>query len=151
MIKYPIVIISALILILALATPSLAFNPPNQGTDNATDVILWSGDNISLLVTTDSVTVEGLEGAMTKYLLLLVVALINAAAFWKRDSVFLKIIAVPVDIVYGLELTEGATIRSALWVSGVVIALIGMWFLFALVDEEVIGRIKKYVRRRREE
>jgi len=148
--KYLITIIIAVMLIALFAAPVVAFDTPSQGTDNATDVILWPGDNISLVVTADSITVEGLEDAMGMYLLLLVVALINAAAFWKRDSVFLKIIAVPVDIVYGLELTEGAVVRSALWVSGVVIALIGMWFLFALVDEEVIGRIKKYIRRRGE-
>ena len=38
-----------------------SFTPPTQGTDNATDVILWFGEGLDI----DSLTIEGLEDATT--------------------------------------------------------------------------------------
>ncbi len=35
-------------LALLVASPAFAFTPPSQGSDNATDVVLWHGDNLTL-------------------------------------------------------------------------------------------------------
>lgn len=69
-------------------------------------------------------------------ILLLVVALITALAVWKRESIFLRIIAAPVLIVYGLALAKTAVgAGTALWVAGVIIAIIGTSFIFSVVAE----------------
>lgn len=42
-----------------------------------------------------------------------------------KDSIFLNAMACPVCVVYGLRLAAAETIYTSLWVSGVVIAIIG--------------------------
>jgi len=45
--KYIIILLMVITSCLFTA-PALAFTPPVQGTDNATDIILWHGDNLTL-------------------------------------------------------------------------------------------------------
>jgi len=76
------------------------------------------------------------------FLLLFVVALITALAIWKRDSIFLRIIAAPVLIIYGLSLADGATgTGTALWVAGVIVAIIGTSFIFSIAAEVLLPRL----------
>lgn len=42
-----------------VAMPVYAYSPPNQGTDNATDIILWQGDTANVSITAANLTVKG--------------------------------------------------------------------------------------------
>ncbi len=60
-------LILACVIILGLVTtPVFAFSPPSQGTDNATDVVLWYGDNITITSAnlTGTITMANLQTAM---------------------------------------------------------------------------------------
>ncbi len=69
-----------------------------------------------------------------KFLTFIIVAAIVYLAFRPtkegEDNLFLLVLASPVSIVYGLSLASGETVRSPLWVAGIVIAIIGMYCLF---------------------
>ena len=41
-------LVALAIALVAGASPAFAFDPPDQGTDNATDIILWYGDNLTI-------------------------------------------------------------------------------------------------------
>lgn len=137
------------ILLVVWATPVYAFDPPSQPTDNATDVILWYGDNLTIEAA--AVTITGFEDAMVaaaeaqaaalvkgqgditgNYLTLLLVALIVALAFWKQN-LFLFLLTVPVSTVYGLTLAADEESGSPIWVAGIIIAIIGTYCLFKVV------------------
>lgn len=62
----------------------------------------------------------------------LVVALIVALVFWQRN-LFLYTLVVPVCMVYGLTLAADNTNGSPLWVSGIIVAIIGTYCLFKVV------------------
>jgi hypothetical protein len=62
----------------------------------------------------------------------MVIAALNALAFWQRH-IFIYLIVVPADIVYGLYLAAGATLYDSEWIEGVVIAVIGLFCLFRAV------------------
>lgn len=89
-----------LIILIALslyASPAYAYDPPDQGSDNATDVVLWYGDNltiediqgtisvdmtdVSTAVDNFTDTVEVESAAWISYTLLLFIVLVG---FWKR-------------------------------------------------------------------
>jgi hypothetical protein len=154
--KYITALTIALILILARTAPVMAYEPPSQETtDNATDVILWQGGEINInntqngtiaVSTNGTVEISGLEDGIDNikddvdnFFSLAVVGLITALALWRKDSVFIRIIACPLLVVYGLRLADSDSTHSALWIEGVVIALIGTSFLY----EPVIELIKK--------
>ncbi len=168
---YLTALLAALLLILTLAAPVYAFDPPTQGTDNATDVILWPGDTVnvtantilqgSVYVTSNAsiyiedvveaelegeVTVEvtGLEDFFDDIFLFIVIAAISAYAILKKDAVFAKIITSPLLIAYGARLAVTDTVYSTLWMAGVVIALIGTSLLFKVIWDAVGEKVKKY-------
>ena len=164
-------IIAILIITLALvATPASAYTPPGQGTDNATDVILWYGNNLTiangnLTIIGANVTIDGLEDAITAageaqaevladaqeastedYIALLLVAFVTGLAFWQR-SIFLYSITAPLNLVYGLSLATEQTNGTALWVAGLIVAIIGTFCLMKAVSMG-FSEIKLRLRRR---
>jgi len=142
------------VLVIALtagAGTAFAYDSPGQSTDNATDIILWYGDNLTIESGNLTLTVVGLEDALVEateaqatiitnnqtaianqYLALLVVALVIALVFWQR-TLFLYMLAVPVSMVYGLTLAADSDNGSSLWVAGIIIAVIGTYCLFKAV------------------
>ena len=148
-----------LLLSLAVATPALAFTSPAQGTDNATDVILWHGDNITIesgnititsanltgsVGLTGEVEVTGLTDTLSDiaddYLALLVVAFFIGVVLLKQSTV-LNALGVPVAFVYGLSLASGEDTYSTLWVAGVAIAIVGLYFLYQIAAD-VVAKIR---------
>ena len=79
---------------------------------------------------------------LSELIVLVVVILIMALAVLKRESVFFRIIAAPVGIVYGLRLADTDTTNSTLWMVGVVIAIIGTALLFTPIADTIIKRVK---------
>jgi len=149
-------------LIAAGTSPVFAFTPPSQSSDNATDVILWYGDNVTIESANVTLTIVDLEDALTAaaeaqatvitenqssisndYLALLIVAFIIALVFWQR-TLFLYILAMPVCMVYGLTLAADNTTQSSLWVSGIIVAVIGTYCFF----KAVMMGIEDYKRRK---
>ena len=125
-----------LISIIALLVPTtvLAYDTPTQGSANATDIILWYGDNLTVNggITIDgTITVAGLETALTDFLTLFIVALLVALVFW-QGTIFLYAVGSVTAIVYGLSLAIPSNSLS-LWVAGVAISLIGTYFLYCIV------------------
>jgi len=138
---------------------ALAYTPPGQGTDNATDIIIWYGDNITIesanltgeLTITD-LTVASEAGAQViadeitsiwnGFIIFLLAVTISALAFWQKN-VFLYLLAAPVNIVYGLNLASDADVASTQWVLGVVVAIIGMFCLFRVVVNELLPMTRR--------
>lgn len=139
----------ALFLTLFISSPALSFTPPSQGTDNATDVILWYGENLTIKA--HDITISGLEDALVAageaqaeiisasnntiagdFTLLFLVALVMTLVFCK-SNIFLYSLGAPTGIVYGLFLASGADGNISFWVIGVVIALIGTYCLFRVL------------------
>ena len=79
---------------------------------------------------------------MTAIYTLLIIALINVLAL-QQKSVFIYLIAVPLNMVYGLNLAADNTVNSPLWIAGVTIAVIGTFFLFRVAVAEVIPMMKR--------
>ncbi len=146
-----LILVVLVILLMAGAAPVFAFDPPGQGADNATDTILWYGDNLTIESDNLTLTIVDLEDALVaaaeaqaevltanqtsvanQYLALLLVTLIVALAFWK-NNLFLYALAMPVSMVYGLSLATDAVSGSSLWVTGIIIAIIGTYCLFKVV------------------
>lgn len=148
-IKYTaLALITALLAILGLAAPVLAFDPPAQDTTaNATDVILW-GDNVTLTldipdgVTLGEVEVTGLSDFLDSVLLFIIMAGITAFVVLSK-SIFGKCITSPLLIVYGCRMAIPEDIWSELWMAGVVIALIGTSLLFKVVWEAIKTKLTK--------
>lgn len=100
-----------------------AYTEPEQGSDNATDVIVWQGDTLNIDLS--DVVEETAEQLFT----FIVVAALATWAIMNKGW-FLKLVVCPVLIVYGLRLAGGETLFYPLWVAGVVIAVIGTYFLY---------------------
>ncbi len=132
-----IILLSGLLivfLIILCPLPVLAFSPPGQGADNATDVIVWHGDNLTLDTTGLNDALVDVESTVNnigeELFALLVVGSIMALIFWQRN-LFLFILGAPVAIIYGLTLTGPSPDWSLFfWIAGVIIAIIGTYCLF---------------------
>ena len=74
---------------------------------------------------------------MTAIYTLLIIALINVLAL-QQKSVFIYLIAVPLNMVYGLNLAADNTVNSPLWIAGVTIAVIGTFYLFRVAVSEAV-------------
>lgn len=155
--------LTALLLLVALLVPSgvaYAFDPPDQGTDNATDVILWHGDNLT--IQSANLTIADLEDALAaaaqahadtltdsmdgisdNWLSFFIVAFILMLIFW-RGGVILKALGMPVAFVYGFVTAGNADVFSPLWVAGVAIGILGLYFLYQIALEGIslLGRRK---------
>jgi hypothetical protein len=76
-------------------------------------------------------------------LLIVIVALFNALAFWQRH-IFLYILVFVMDMVFGLyysfqsdPFTGTSGVNTATWVIGVMIAILGLFCLFRAVMKVV--------------
>lgn len=135
-------------ILLIPAGVAYAYDPPSQGSDNATDVILWYSDNLTLEAVT--LTIVDLEDALTtaaeahadtvtdsmadisaKWLSFVIVAFLLWLVFW-RGGVILYALGVPVAFVYGFVTAGSATVFSPLWVAGVAIGILGLYLLYQI-------------------
>jgi hypothetical protein len=145
-----------LILILMIAGV-MSFQVRSASAFEASEnVSLWFSNNLTietanLTINSANVTVADIEESITAaaeagatiiaesqadasdaLLILLIVTLLNALAFWQKHP-FLYCLMVPLDIVYGLYYTVGNTEGSGAWVAGIIIALVGTFCLFRVV------------------
>ncbi len=136
-----------LIMLLALMVPvgtAYAFDAPNQGTDNATDVVLWHGDNLTIESATISGDIEvvglidSIEDIAADFLAFLIVAFLLVIIF-KYGNTILYALGVPVSFVYGFVTASSQEVYSPLWVAGVAFGLIGLYFLYITAS----GAIKR--------
>jgi len=129
-----IVIIAALIVVSVIfgvmAVKVFAYDEPAQGTDNATDIIIWHGDNLTI----ENITIEGLEDALvaaaiaqtdastaaqstllTTIIGFVIVILLAVLAYWHREML-LYIISGLAFMIYGFSYTDTSVYISALLV-----------------------------------
>ena len=128
-------------------TPAFAFTPPSQGTANATDVVLWHGDNATVnmpdLTTAAEAGAQVIADALIDFLdgliaFLLVIA-ITAFALIKGDpqrAPFPYLLAVPVNLVFGLIYASVKVPASSEWVEGVIVAIIGTYLLVRVATSQ---------------
>lgn len=143
------------LMVLLVASPVLAFDTPTQDTTtNATDVLIWYGNNLT--IDSANITIENLEDALmalwSNLLSFVLALLVTVLALWSnrphlvnsQKSQFLLLLAVPVDLVYGLALAAGSAVKSPQWVEGVIVAIIGTFCLVKVVLNQIaITRSKK--------
>lgn len=147
------------------ALPAMAYTPPGQSSDNATDIILWHGDNLTIASVNATVAITGLGGALTaageagaqviadeygsiwdEVLLFVLAGAITVLAFWqreKKDGDFLMIVACPVNMMFGLYLASDNTVGETKWVMGVIITIIGLFCLFAVVLPALLSGVQR--------
>ena len=142
-------------------TPALAYTMPGQGTDNATDIILWHGDTANISITSANMTIVSLETALTaageaqaqviadnqtviadKYILLLLVALFTALLFWQKNA-FLYLVGSVVLMAYGLSFAADNTVMSASWIVGMMIAVVGTYLLYRVAANELLPLLRR--------
>ena len=116
-------------------------------------------DNITYSSTYSTATIGGegmtavanaIANMATSALSLLLVVLITVLAFWSnrpslpqgQRSLFLLLLAVPVDLIYGLALAAGSTVASAEWVEGIIVAVIGTFCLIKAATDQVKSRTR---------
>lgn len=157
-----IVIIFLLLLVSLATTPALAFTEPSQSSDNATDVIIWHGDNL----TVDNITIEDFTGTITiadlqsaldaaadsgastlgddiqsvsdDWLSLILVAFLIVIVFWRNHPI-IDGIGTAICVVYGFTSAGNESLFSALWVAYLGMGLIGLYFLFRIATR-VVGK-----------
>jgi hypothetical protein len=129
------IVLLALLAVLIPAGSAFAFDPPAQSTDNATDVVVWHGDNLTI----NSVAITGLTDSNEKiaddYLSFIIMAFIVILALTIKGNAGLVVsgIAVPVTMVYGFRMASEYVVYTSLWMMGLCIGLGGVFFLFKLV------------------
>lgn len=116
-------------------TGHAAWAPPVQGTDNATDVILWGG-NVTLKLNLPGgisfggkLTITGLIDFLRKLHEFLVVAGITLFAVLTKNT-FGRCVTSLLLIVYGLKVAIPEATGATVWIMGVIIAMIGTSLLF---------------------
>jgi len=87
-----------------------------------------------------------LQTILSSVIGLFLVLAITALAFWQRN-VFLYLLAAPVNLVYGLSTAASSVVNSAMWVIGVIIAIIGTFCLFRVALDQY-SEIKSRARKR---
>lgn len=151
-----------IILTLLIAAPAYAFTPPSQGTDNATDVILWNGDNVtvesanvtgtanltgSITIDAGTVTIDGLETVLQDYLLFAIILSFMVVVFTVKykgqPHPFLNLMAFPLLLFYGISLTSGYDMFTAWWTAGTMIAILGTFCLIRVAVNAWTSRKKK--------
>lgn len=105
-------------------------------TDNFT---LTLSENITLTdlttVTPSAAAILGeglgneLQNIIDEILLFVIIATVTVLAFWQQN-VFLYLLAVPVNMTYGLTFAANSTTGTAAWICGIMVAIIGTFFLF---------------------
>ncbi len=161
------VLMAVALLLILTATPAEAFTMPTVNAENVTDVMLWVGDNLTLqsvtvngqlsgsanltgnvtsdIILTGEVTIVGLtdslEDIAASFLAFLMVVFFIILVIIKR-SIVLTGLACPVALVYGLLFASNQTVYSAEWVSGVAIAVLGIYFLYEVAAFKVKKQVK---------
>jgi hypothetical protein len=87
MLSVTILIGGSIALLLANGIPAKAFSEPVQGTDNATDVVLWYGENFTIQSGELNINITGLpeaiSDALEKY---------NNAASQRLNDIYIKVL-----------------------------------------------------------
>lgn len=139
------------LLLLLIPMPVYAYDIPGQGTDNATDVILWMGDNITIetanltidsgnLTVAGTVEITGLtesnEDIAGDFFSFLIVAFIIVLVL-KIGGPVLNSLGVIISFIYGFTLASDQEPYTLLWVAGVSIGLFGLYLFFEIAKEPV--------------
>lgn len=132
--KYALIILVALILSLVVAVPALAYDLPTQGSDNATDIILWHGDSANVTLSgfdietaiTDAATsiVNEVSDSLTTVLGFIVSVLVTFGlailAYWRGDK--------PLFFLSGIAfMIYGFTYWSTSEVYSIVLVVVGIF------------------------
>ncbi len=142
-IKIALSLVIALLSVLMISTaPVYAFDPPAQDSSaNATDVILWSGDNITISITSGNVTVPNLQESMEAAIDKLITglrSLMNTAvslgiivlsiilAFWHRDP-WAYLTAGILTLIYGIGYWGTSHLTAVLIVGFSLYLFVKMW------------------------
>ena len=78
---------------------------------------------------------------LTAAIAFLAFVFITILALW-QNKVILYALAAPVNIVYGFVTASEQEVYSPLWVAGVAIGILGLYFLYQ-IGADVFGRKKK--------
>lgn len=110
------------------------------------DDIFGRSANVSQAVQEGLLVVDMIDaiGALTDqfddigstFLILILVLAVNIMAFIagpRRHGMFLWFLATPVNIVYGFFLAATATLYDPFWVTGIIVAILGLYCLFRAV------------------
>ncbi|MBE3140043.1 MAG: hypothetical protein IMZ53_05610 [Thermoplasmata archaeon] len=103
------------------------------------------GGAMTAIATALTAIATTLTSTVASLISLLIVVLITALAFWanrpglkpKQRSPFLLLIACPVDLIYGLAIAAGSVVKSASWVEGIMVAVIGTFCLIKVVLDQI--------------
>jgi len=113
----------------------------------ASDNVTYSADYAEASIGGEGMTevASAISNMSTSTLSLILVVLITGLAFWSnrpslpqgQRSLFLLLLAVPVDLIYGLALSAGNTVASVEWVEGIIVAVIGTFCLIKAATDQV--------------
>lgn len=144
------------VLLLFIAAPALAFDPPTQGEDPATDVIIWPGDAFEVTVTSADVTVDMdelaaaiadamteaaeataasnealLESIMETMLPLLMVLFVVILAYWHREKWLYGVAGLGLAV-YGFNSVISGSLETGI----VILAAGGVTFIKAWIEKK---------------
>jgi len=71
-----------------IAVPAYAYEPPTQGSDNATDVILWPGSSANITI---SGYEEAVDTVLDEIIMVVLILAITAFGYWHRDRILLGV------------------------------------------------------------
>ena len=149
-----------LIVVAITATPVLAVDTSSANvtyvfTDNftigfdgplaVTTTIDTTSLNAALKTAVDSaatILADNQTDMLNQVFAFLLAVIITGLAFQQRN-VFIYLLAVPVDFIYGLSLAAGSTPGSPAWVVGIAVAIIGTFILFRVAVSEFMPLVKK--------
>ena len=124
-------------LFILIASPAYAFTPPTQGTDNATDVVLWHGGSANVTLTMNDFTEnakyiadtisEAISDAASSFATLIIslVVMLGLAGlgYWRGDRGLFLVSSLGF-LVYGFSYW------SASWQFSLLMVLAGMFLFF---------------------
>jgi hypothetical protein len=121
-----------IIILLGCASATYAFTPPTTVSDNASSVVLWHGDNVTLSNVTVNITglqtslvaasqahataiTQGINSIVNQVEAFLFVLFITILAYWHRDK-WLYILSGFILIIYGFSLGSTNLLYSIIFV-----------------------------------
>ncbi len=133
--KYLVSVAVLLIAGIFMAAPALAFDPPAQGTDNATDVVIWHGDSQNITLSSDDLntaitgigttldtTITNAVSDMLGNLVILIIIFALAYLGYRFDQRLLFFSGLAA-LVYGYSYSSTSTYYS------IIIVLAGIFFI----------------------
>ncbi|MDD5338166.1 MAG: hypothetical protein PHG35_01975 [Dehalococcoidales bacterium] len=117
------------------------FNPTDLETVftnaflTAFDPSVWGPEMEDALIAAEQARADHQAETLASILSLVLCVLISALAFlsskiFGKESLFLYLLAAPVDMVYGLNFAANNAVNSAPWVEGIIITVVGLYCLF---------------------